>query len=126
LVEGGVTVHRFDMSATDIGKLAIALVDAASIVLATPTVLVGPHPLVLYAAHLTNALRPKLKFASIVGSYAWGGKSVEQITGAISNLKVEMLEPVLCTGIPKPGDLDALDKLAEGIIDKHRELGLFG
>jgi flavorubredoxin len=124
LAASGVTVHRFDMSAADVGKLAITLVDAASIVFATPTVLAGPHPLVLYAAHLANALRPKLKYASVVGSYAWGGKSVEQITGAISGLKVEMLGPVLCKGLPKQSDLEALDKLAKGLVERHRELDL--
>ena len=63
LGEEGVAVHRFDMASADVGKLAIDLVDAATVVFATPTVLVGPHPLVLYAAHLANALRPKLKHA---------------------------------------------------------------
>ena len=53
------TVHQFDLSVTDIGKLAIALVDAATIVIGTPTVHAGPHPVVLYAAYLANALRPK-------------------------------------------------------------------
>jgi flavorubredoxin len=125
LAEKGVTVHRFDMSAADVGKLAMALVDAATIVLATPTVLVGPHPLILYAAYLANALRPKLKFGGVIGSYGWGGKAVEQIAAAVSSLKLEMLEPVLCTGLPKKDDLVALDKLAASIADKHRELGLF-
>lgn len=121
----GVTVHRFDMAAADVGKLAIALVDAASVVFATPTVLVGPHPLVLYAAHLANALRPKLKHACVIGSYGWGGKSVESIAGAVSALKVEMLEPVLCMGLPKQGDLEALDKLAADLVERHKKLGLF-
>ena len=75
----GVTVKQFDLAATDIGKLAMALVDAATVVIGTPTVLIGPHPNVAYAAFLANALRPKLKFASIIGSYGWGSKAVEQI-----------------------------------------------
>ena len=60
------------------GKLAMALVDAGTIVIGTPTVLVGPHPLVAYAAVLANALRPKAKYASVIGSYGWGGKAVKQ------------------------------------------------
>ena len=51
----------------DLGELAMALVDAATVVIGSPTVLVGPHPLAVYAAYLTNALRPKTKFVSIIG-----------------------------------------------------------
>jgi flavorubredoxin len=121
LVERGVAVQRFDLAVTDIGKLAISLVDAATIVIGTPTVHVGPHPLVVYAAYLANTLRPKCKFASVIGSYGWGGKTVEQITGLMSNLKVEMLPPVLCKGFPQQADFDALDKLAATIAEKHKE-----
>jgi flavorubredoxin len=106
LAEKGVTVYQFDLEVTDIGKLAITLVDAATIVIGTPTVHVGPHPLVFYAAHLANVLRPKLKFASIIGSYGWNSKAVEQIAGLIPNLQVEILDPVLCKGFPKQGDFD--------------------
>ncbi|MBM3241456.1 FprA family A-type flavoprotein [Candidatus Poribacteria bacterium] len=122
LAAKGVTVYQFDLATTDIGKLAITLVDAATIVIGTPTVHVGPHPNVVYAAYLANALRPKLKFASIIGSYGWGGKVVEQIAGLIPNLKVEILDPVLCKGLPREADFKALDKLATTIAEKHKEL----
>ncbi|MGB2853013.1 MAG: FprA family A-type flavoprotein [Dehalococcoidia bacterium] len=121
LVQRGVTVRQFDLTVTDIGKLAMALVDAATVVLGTPTVLAGAHPNVAYAAFLANALRPNLKFASIIGSYGWGGKAVEQLLGMIPNLKVELLEPVLSKGLPKEADFRALDSLADTIAQKHKE-----
>ncbi|MDP8213691.1 MAG: FprA family A-type flavoprotein [Candidatus Euphemobacter frigidus] len=124
LMERGVTVKQFNLSDTDIGKLAIALVDAATIVIGSPTVLAGPHPNVIYAAYLANALRPKVKFASIIGSYGWGGRMVEQLTGLIPNLKVEVLEPVVIKGIPEKEDFQALDRLAEEILNKHRECNI--
>ena len=124
LAERGVTVHQFNLAATDIGKLAITLVDAATIVIGTPTVHVGPHPNVFYAAYLANALRPKLKFASIIGSYGWSSKAIEQIAGLIPNLKVEILDPVLCRGFPREADFEALDDLATTIAEKHQEHGL--
>jgi len=102
----------------------MALVDAATIVVGSPTVLVGPHPNVVYAVYLTNALRPKLKFASIIGSYGWGGKMVEQITRMLSNLKVELLEPVVIKGFPNEQDFGALDRLADKILNKHKEHNL--
>jgi len=121
LAEKGVTVYQFNLAVTDIGKLAITLVDAATIVIGTPTVHVGPHPNVFYAAHLANALRPKLKFASIIGSYGWSSKAIEQIAGLIPNLKVEILDPVLCKGFPREADFRALDNLAATIAEKHKE-----
>jgi flavorubredoxin len=120
----GVTVKQFDLAVTDIGKLAMALVDAATIVIGTPTVLTGPHPSVAYATVLANALRPKAKFAAIIGSYGWGGKAVEQIAAMLPNLKVEILEPVLTRGFPGEADFKALDNLAAAIAQKHKEAGL--
>ncbi|MGB8952078.1 MAG: FprA family A-type flavoprotein [Candidatus Aminicenantales bacterium] len=124
LAERGITVYQFNLADTDIGKLAITLVDAATIVLGTPTVHVGPHPKVVYAAYLANALRPKVKFASVIGSYGWASKAVEMIAGMIPGLKVEILSPVICRGYPRKEDFMALEKLAETIARKHRELDL--
>jgi flavorubredoxin len=124
LIERGITVRQFKLSATDIGRLAISLVDAATIVIGSPTVLTGAHPVAAYAAILANALRPKTRFSSIMGSYGWGGRMVEQITGMLSNLKVEMLEPVVAKGYPKDDDFAALDKLADQILAKHKQLGI--
>jgi flavorubredoxin len=123
LVQRGVTVKQFDLAVTDIGKLAMALVDAATVVIGTPTVLAGPHPNVAYAAILANALRPNIKFISIIGSYGWGGKAVEQLAALIPNLKVEILGPVLSKGFPGEDTLEALDKLAATIAEKHGEYG---
>jgi flavorubredoxin len=119
----GVTVKQFNLAATDIGKLAMALVDAATMVIGTPTVLVGPHPNVAYAAFLANALRPGLQFVSIIGSYGWGSKAVEQLEGMIPNLKAEVLAPVLSKGFPREEDFKALDDLASTIAKKHKEHG---
>jgi len=123
LVENGVSVEQFNLAVTDIGKLAIALVDAGTIVIGTPTVLAGPHPNVVYGAYLANALRPKAKFLSIIGSYGWGGKTVEILAGMIPNLKVEVIEPVLAKGLPSEDNFKALENLAKTIAMKHKEQG---
>jgi flavorubredoxin len=123
LADRGVAVKQFNLESTDIGKLAMALVDAGTLVVGVPTVLVGPHPAVAHAAFLANAIRPKLQFVSIIGSYGWGSKAVEQLAAMIPNLKAEVLPPVYCKGLPKADDLKALDALAEAIAQKHRERG---
>ncbi|MFW5893610.1 MAG: FprA family A-type flavoprotein [Verrucomicrobiota bacterium] len=119
LARRGVTVHAFDLAVTDIGKLAIALVDAATLIVGTPTVHVGPHPAVYYAAHLANLLRPKLQYAGIIGSYGWGSKAIEQITGLIPNLKVEVLGTVLHKGAPTTDTHKQLDALADAVANAH-------
>ena len=124
LVERGVRVEQFNLAVTDIGKLAMALVDAATIVVGTPTILAGPHPYAAYAVFLANALRPKAKFLSIIGSYGWGGKTVNVLAGMIPNLKVEVIEPVLAKGLPSENDLKALENLADTIATKHKEHGM--
>ena len=45
---------------------------------------------------------------------------MEQLSGMIPNLKVELLEPVLCKGFPKEADFRALDNLANTIAEKHK------
>jgi flavorubredoxin len=121
LCRKGVNVELFNLAVTDIGKLAMALVDAGTIVVGTPTVLAGPHPYAAYAAFLANALKPKAQFLSIIGSYGWGGRTVEVLAGMIANLKVEVLNPVLCKGLPTEGTFKSLDELAATIAQKHKE-----
>ena len=102
----------------------MTLVDAATLVIASPTVLVGPHPNAAYAAILANALRPKTKFISVIGSYGWASKMLEQLQSMVSNLKAEFIEPVMVKGMPKDADYVALDELADKILEKHKEIGI--
>ncbi len=123
LIRNGITVKPFNLTTSDTGELANALVDASTVVIATPTVLTGPHPSAVYAAYLVNVLRPKLKFVSIVGSYGWGGRTVDLLKGIMTNIKAEIIDPVIVKGYPKEDDFKKIDKLADEIIRKHN--GLF-
>ncbi|HNV93569.1 MAG TPA: FprA family A-type flavoprotein [Methanofastidiosum sp.] len=120
----GVEVKLFNLEIADAGDLLMSLVDAATIVVGAPTMLVGPHPLAYYATYLVNAVRPKTKFVSIVGSFGWGGNAVEILKGMITNIKVELIEPVYIKGYPKEIDFISLDNLANEIVKKHREIGV--
>ncbi len=124
LIDRGVEVKQFNLVHTDLGKLAIALVDAATVVIGTGTVLTGAHPKAAYACILVNALRPKTRFASIIGSYGWGGKMVEQVQGLLGHLKAEFIEPVIARGLPKDEEFKSLDKLADSVLAKHKEIGI--
>jgi flavorubredoxin len=122
LVGQGVGVKQFDLATIDIGELAMGLVDAATLVLATPTVLNGPHPAAVYAAYLAGAIKPKLRHAVIIGSQAWGGKTVDTLKGLLAGLKLELLEPLMSKGLPSVDDLAAVDRLAETICARHAAL----
>lgn len=124
LIKRGITVKPFNLAVTDIGELAMEMVDAATIVIGSPTVQTGPHPSAVYATYLANLLRPKTRFASIVGSYGWGTLMVDNIKGMIPNLKVELIEPVIIKGYPKEEDFRMLDRLADDIVKKHKEIGV--
>ena len=124
LIERGVIVKPLNLTYTDIGEVALDLVDATTMVIASPTVLTGPHPSVVYATYLANALRPKLKFVSVMGSYGWGGRMLDQITGMIGNLRVEMITPLIIKGFPKKEDYKKIDEMANEIAIKHEQLGI--
>jgi len=121
VIKRGINIKPFNLTKTDVGELAISLVDTASIVIASPTVLVDPHPAAVYAVYLANALRPKAKFASVICSYGWGSKTVERISEMLGNLKVEIIEPVIVRGHPKDEDFKSLDRLADTIANKHKD-----
>ncbi|OIP96888.1 MBL fold hydrolase [Candidatus Wirthbacteria bacterium CG2_30_54_11] len=119
-----IEVDLFDLAETDLSELAMAAVEAATIVLAAPTVLTQAHPAMVSAAYLINALKPKARFAALMGSYGWGGKAAEQLTGMLSGLKVTQLGSVFNKGIPKTQDYAAITELAQTIADRHREIGI--
>lgn len=122
LNDRGVHVHSFHMSKTDLGEYAIQLVDAATVVFATPTMLVGPHPSIVSVAYLTAALRPKLQNAAVIGSYGWAGKAAEKTKELCGSLKADWMEPVFTKGLPSQETYHALDKLADEIAARHQGL----
>jgi len=74
---------------------------------------------VISAAALINALRPKAKYAAIIGSFGWGNRAVDQIADLTSNLQVEMLAADLFKGLPNEETYTALNDLVEAIEEKH-------
>jgi flavorubredoxin len=124
--EKGLKVQPFNLTKTDLGELAMSLVDASTVILGSPMVLAGPHPYAANAAFLVNMLRPKTKFIGILGSFGWGGKIVEQLKTILSNMtnnpNVELFEPVLVKGLPKKEDFEKLDKLIDDVVQKNNSL----
>ena len=124
LIERNINVKRYNLTNSDVGEIAMSLVDSATVILGTPTVLTGPHPLALYVTYLMNALKPKTKFLGVVGSYGWGGQTLNILKDTIKNLKIDLIEPVLIKGDPSNESYRLLDNFVEMVYKKHKELNL--
>ncbi|AEE13749.1 beta-lactamase domain-containing protein [Thermodesulfobium narugense DSM 14796] len=122
LIDLNIEVMQFSLTKTDVGEIATHMVDAATIVLATPTILLGPHPAAVYAAYLVAALKPKTKYFGLIGSYGWGSKVVDIISNVLSPLKPHIINPVLIKGMPNDEDLKKIDDLANQIHELHKNL----
>lgn len=120
----GVKTFKFDIVDGDLGDLAMSLVDAATIVMGTSMVLAGPHPMAVNVAYLAAVLRPKAKFASIIGSYGWGGKLFDVILNMLSPLKLDLIDPIQVKGKPTGETFLELDKMADAIVEKHKSIGI--
>ncbi len=123
LSKEGVIVRPYNLITADIGNVTMDLVDAAAVVIASPTVLAGAHPSVISFAYLMNGLRPKTKFVSVIGSYGWNGKvMVKHVQDTLKNVKAEWLEPVLVKGLPKEEDYERLSQFAKELAGKVKEV----
>jgi len=125
LMERNIEVIPFNLTYTDTGELSMALVDAATVIMASPTVLTGPHPMMVYAAYLCNALKPKTKYAGILGSFGWGSKMEQDLLNLLKGLKVELLPTVMINSNPRRSDFEKIDQLVEQIINSHKKLFYF-
>ncbi|MCD6276600.1 MAG: FprA family A-type flavoprotein [Thermoplasmata archaeon] len=124
LARRNVQVKVRDLIHSNLGEIAIDLVDVTTIIIATPTMLAGPHPSAVYLAYIVNALKPKAKVIGIMGSYGWGGRTVDILKANLGALRVEILEPLLVKGLPKKEDYERIEEFAEMIAEKHRKLGV--
>ncbi|PLX22039.1 MBL fold hydrolase [Candidatus Parcubacteria bacterium] len=102
------------------GMLGIVehLVDSRFVIVGTPTMLNEAHPLVVLTMNVIRLLKSKIEFVGIIGSYGWGGRTIETIENALGDMEKEYFEPIMIKGLPKTNDLDEISKLIEKIISK--------
>jgi flavorubredoxin len=124
LVAHGVNAKPYHVTRSDIGAMTLDLVDAATVVLASPTIISGPHPDIAYSAFLVNMIRPKFKYLSVIYSFGWASKAVDVLTGMITSIKPEILPPVASKGFPRAEAFAEIDRLAGQIAENHKKLGI--
>jgi flavorubredoxin len=122
LFEAGTQVDVFDLEKVDLGMVAASAVDAGTVLIGTPTVLGGAHPIAVSAAYLLALLKPRTKWLGVFGSHGWAGKSVPHLLELLKGVKCERLEPVTVKGLPKHNDFSAIDNLARTIVAHHATL----
>jgi flavorubredoxin len=115
LIQRGVDVVPFDLTALPLDRFASALVDASTIVFGASAVWNAPHPLAVMAMYVAAGLKPRARTVSLVGSYGWSAKALEGYTELLPGLKAEFLPPVLARGAPTEGTFASLALLAETI-----------
>jgi len=115
-----VKVKVQDLTETDSGEIAMELVDARTVLLGTPTVLSGAHPAAAYAAILLNAVRPKIKYLGLFGSFIWGGKALDQLASLVTTIKPEIFPPLMIKGLPLPEDEIKIIEWAKEVALKNK------
>ncbi|MCI5824046.1 MAG: FprA family A-type flavoprotein [Candidatus Gastranaerophilales bacterium] len=113
----GFNVKEYDMVNVDTCAFASDLVEACSVIFASPMVLAAPHPFALTGALLVNALRPKIKSYGVIGSYGWGGVLAGTYDKLISTIKPTKLGEVVVKGLPQDVDYKKLDDIAKQIVE---------
>ncbi len=128
LAEEGIKVQLVDLGSArhdlrvPIGQVLTASVFAGALVLASPAVLGGAHPLVAAMTMLIGGINPPLRYIGIAGTYGWGSQMVKQLEGLLGSHKAERLDPLLVRGLPTKEDNEAIKAYAVALAEKMKAL----
>lgn len=107
-----------------VGEIFIDLLNAPTIIFATPTFLNNPHPAISNLANLINLQKPKLKYLSTITSFGWATIAPQKIKDTLSNLNLEYLDEIKIKGNLKEEHKAELKNIILKIKIKHKELGI--
>lgn len=122
----GIDVRLYDLSRSDIGDIAMDLVDSRAIVLGTPTLLGGMHPLAVYASYLVKVLRPPLKYGAVISSYGWAGGALKHAGEMLGPTKIEIVGALEIHGRPDESDLSKVVDIGRQLADRIKSSGKGG
>jgi flavorubredoxin len=105
-----------------IGMVLTESVFAGALILASPAVLGGAHPLVAAMTMLIGGINPPVRYIGIAGSYGWGSQMVKQLEGLLGKHKAERLEPLLVRGLPAKDDEEAIKAYAVELAARMKAL----
>ncbi|MBI2957959.1 MAG: FprA family A-type flavoprotein [Chloroflexi bacterium] len=114
----GIETIPYDLSVTDLARLARDLVDTSAVVMGSPTVLGTVHPLIANAASMVRLLRPRARIGAFFGSYGWGGGAAAQAKATLESVKMQVVDSVDVKGPPGQADLERLAVLGKNVASK--------
>jgi flavorubredoxin len=118
LASEGIEIVRHNLTTADIGEVAKDLVDSRAIVLGTPTVLGGAHPIAMYAAYMVKALKPPTKYAVVLSSYGWAGGAIKHVQETLGPTKMEIVGALEINGPPTESDIDKIVEFGKALAKK--------
>lgn len=116
-------VRVFNLTNSSFASIAMEMVDASMLLVASPTFLGGFHPNVAQALFVLNALRPKAKIIGYLGSNEWGGHVVSDLHNATKGFtKAKVIEPLIIKGKADKANFHDIDKYVDTIVNEHENL----
>ncbi len=117
----GVEAVPYNLTVADISHVLRDLVDASAVIIGTPTVLGGPHPLALYAGELVASFGVRGKIAAVFGSFGWGGGAIRRLKSRLEQGAFTVVDTLEIRGPPKPEHVEKAVALGKTVAEKVKE-----
>jgi flavorubredoxin len=95
IVEEGVHSRLFNLKMSHRSDVMTEVLDARALVLGSPTLNNGMMPTMADMLCYLKGLRPAKRLGTAFGSYGWSGEAVKQMTEALQEMKVDLIDPGL-------------------------------
>ena len=117
----GVEAVPHNLTVADISHVLRDLVDSSAVIIGTPTVLGGPHPLALYASELVASFGVRGKIAAVFGSFGWGGGAARRLKARLEQGGFQVVDTLEIRGPPKPEHMEKAVALGKTVAEKVKE-----
>jgi len=91
------------------------VLDAKAVVIGSPTLNNGLFPTISDFLTYLKGLKPLNKIGAAFGSYGWSGEAPKLITKALTDMKMEIIDPVRLQWVPDGSGLEASYELGRTI-----------
>jgi flavorubredoxin len=119
LTEGGVHVKVLNATATSRAEVVTELIDAAALIVGSPTLNNHIFPTVADILTYIKGLKPTGVVGAAFGSYGWSGESVRVLNAWLEDMKVELVgEGVRVQYVPKADDLERCRQLGMKVANR--------
>lgn len=93
LMSTGISVKLMNLAATHRADVMTELLDAKAVLLGSSTLNNNMLPRMADLLTYMKGLRPQGKIGAAFGSFGWGGEAVRLVSGAMEEMKIELVDP---------------------------------